>query len=94
MNQNTGRDSIFAVVGAYLIYMAYDILKGMIDHIPTTMPFVVQILVIVLFTGIGITLFVFAWKTWKKGRVDQDQNPVELDAEENSDKSKEGGPKD
>ena len=67
-NPNTGRSSIFAIVGGYLIYMAYEILKGMIDRIPTTMPRAIQILVIVLFTAIGITLLVFAWIAWKKGR--------------------------
>ncbi len=94
MNPNMGRSSILAVVGGYLIYLAYEMLKNLIDNIPTTMPRWLQITVIVLFTGIGIALLVFAWLVWKKGRVDQDQNPVELDAEENSDKSKEGGPKD
>ena len=84
MNPNTGRSSIFAIVGAYLIYMAYEILKGMIDQVPTTMPRAVQIIVIVLFTGIGITLLVFAWKVWKKGREDQDKNPVDLEDQENS----------
>ena len=81
MNPNTGRSSIFAIVGAYLIYMAYEILKGMIDQVPTTMPRFVQILVIVLFTGIGIMLLVLAWKTWKKGREDQDKNPVDLEGQ-------------
>ena len=84
MNPNTGRSSIFAVVGGYLIYMAYEILKDMINQVPTTMPHFVQILVIVLFTGIGITLLVFAWKFWKKGREDQDKNPVNLDSEDGS----------
>ena len=79
MNPNTGRSSIFAVVGAYLIYMAYGMLKDLIDKVPTTMPQIVQILFIILFTGIGITLLVFAWKVWRKGREDQDKSPVDLE---------------
>ena len=93
MNPNTGRSSIFAVVGAYLIYMAYGMLKDLIDKVPTTMPLFLLILFIVLFTGIGITLLVFAWKVWKKGREDQDQNPVDLEAQETEAKSEEQGPK-
>lgn len=79
MNPNTGRSSIFAIVGAYLIYLAYGMLKDKIAQVPTTMPAFLQILFIVLFTGIGIALLVFAWKFWKKGREDQDQNPVDID---------------
>ena len=60
MNNSTGRSSLYAVAGAYLVYMAYELLKGLTDNSPTTMPRAVQILVIVLFTGIGITLVVFA----------------------------------
>ena len=81
MNPNTGRSSIFAVVGAYLIYMAYEMLRDMINQVPTTMPRFLLILCIVLFAGIGVTLLVFAWKFWRKGREDQDRNPVELDAQ-------------
>ena len=81
MNPNMGRSSIFAVVGAYLIYLAYDMLKDMINQVPTTMPRFLLILCIVLFAGIGVTLLVFAWKFWRKGREDQDRNPVELEAQ-------------
>lgn len=89
MNPKTGRSTIFALVGGYLIYLAYEILRNMIDRVPTTMPQFLQILVIVLFTGIGITLLVFAWKTWKKGREDQDQNPVDLEEKDNTATSEE-----
>ena len=65
MNPNTGRSSIFAVVGGYLIYMAYEILRDMINDVPTTMSRFLRILVIILFTGLGITLLFFAWKFWK-----------------------------
>jgi len=78
LNPNTGRSSIFAIVGAYLIYLAYGILKDMIDRVPTSMPPFVQVLVIVSFTGIGIALLVFAWKVWKKGREDNDRDPVDI----------------
>ena len=81
MNPNMGRSSIFAVVGAYLIYLAYDMLKDMINQVPTTMPRFLLILCIVLFAGIGVTLLVFAWKFWRKGREDQDRNPIELEAQ-------------
>ncbi len=87
MNNSMGRSSLYAIVGAYLIYMAYELLKGLIDQVPTTMPRAVQILVMVLFTGIGIALLIFAWKVWKKGREDQDQNPVDLEAQEDEAKS-------
>ena len=70
------------IVGGYLIYMAYELLKNLIDNVPTTMPRFVQILFIVLFTGIGIALLVYAWKVWKKGREDQDQNPVDIEEKE------------
>ena len=92
MNNSTGRSSLFAIVGGYLIYMAYELLKGLIDNTPTTMPRAVQIIVIVLFTGIGIALLVFAWKVWKKGREDQDQNPVDLEEQEEEARSEEQGP--
>ena len=92
MNQNTGRASIFAVVGGYLIYMAYEMLKNMIDDVPTTMPRIVQIMFIVFFAGIGIALLFFAWKVWKKGKEDPDKNPVELEGQEDGAKDEKEGP--
>ena len=92
MNPNTGRSSIFAVVGAYLIYMAYEMLRDMINDVPTAMPRFLLILVIVLFTGIGITLLFFAWRFWKKGREDQDKNPVDLEEQEAKAKNEEAPP--
>ena len=84
MNPNTGRSSIFAVAGAYLVYLAYGLLKNLIDQVPTTMPRFVQILAIVFFTGAGVALVIFAWRIWKKGREDQDKNPVDLEAQDGS----------
>lgn len=92
MNQSTGRASLLGIVGGYLIYMAYELLKNLIDNVPTTMPRFVQILFIILFAGIGIALLVYAWKVWKKGREDQDKNPVELEEQENSATSEQDRP--
>ena len=88
-NKNTGRSSILALAGGYLIYMAYELLKSLLANEPTTMPRALQITVIVLFTGIGIAVLVYAWKVWKKGREDQDQNPVDLEAQDGEAKSEE-----
>ena len=78
MQQNTGRSAMFAVVGGYLIYMAYELLKSLLDHEATSMPPALQIIVIILFTLIGIALLIFAWKIWKDARADHDEHPVEL----------------
>ena len=92
MNPATGRSSLFAIAGAYVIYMAYELLKNLIDNVPTTMPRWLQILAIVFFAGAGIALLVFAWKMWKKAKEDQDQNPVDLEQQEAGAKSEEDGP--
>ncbi len=91
MNPSTGRASLFAVAGGYVIYLAYELLKNLIDNVPTTMPQWLQISVIILFAGAGGALLVFAWRIWKKGREDQDENPVDLDTQEDSAKSEENG---
>ena len=84
MNQNTGRSSIMAVAGGYLIYLAYGLLKNLIDDISTTMPRWVAVLAIAGFTAVGISLLIYAWKLWKQGREDQDKTPVELEGKEDS----------
>ena len=91
-NPNTGRSSIFAVVGGYLLYMAYEMLKNLINNVPTTMPRFVLILFIVLFAVIGIGLLVFAWRLWMKGREDQDKNPLDLEEQEQGAQSDENTP--
>ena len=91
MNPSTGRASLFAVAGGYVIYLAYELLKNLIDNVPTTLPRWLQISVIILFAGAGGALLFFAWRIWKKGREDQDENPVDLDTQEDSAKSEENG---
>ena len=93
MNQNTGRSSLMAIAGGYVLYLAYELLKSLIDNERTTMPRVVQILAIVFFAAAGISLLVFAWKIWKKGREDQDQNPVDIGPQEEKAINEEESPK-
>ena len=89
MNSSTNRSMLYGIVGGYLIYLAYELLKNMIDNVPTTMPRWLQISAIILFAGAGGALLIFAWRVWKKGREDQDENPVDLDTQEDSAKSEE-----
>lgn len=89
MSPETGRASLFGVVGAYLIYMAYELISNLIKKVPTSMPPWLQILSAVFFGGAGIALLFFAWKVWKKGREDHDKNPVELEAQEENATSEE-----
>ena len=81
MNPNSTRSMLQGLVGVYLLYLAYQLLKGLIDGIETTMPRWVAILAIAAFAGIGITFLIHAWKVWKRGRTDQDQDPVKLEEE-------------
>ena len=73
---------LFGVAGGYLIYLAYDLAKDLTENGETSMPAWLQILIAVLFAGIGLALLVFAWKFWKKGRQDHDRNPVNLEEQE------------
>ena len=69
---------LYGIVGGYLLYLAYELAQNMINDVATTMPRWVGILAVIAFAGIGVTLLVYAWKIWKQGREDQDQNPVDL----------------
>ena len=92
MNANSTRSMLQGLVGVYLLYLAYQLLKGLIDGIETTMPLWVAVLAIAAFAGIGITFLVNAWKTWKKGKADQDQNPVKLEEDGNGPDSVQDSP--
>lgn len=91
MNQNTNRSLLYGVVGGYLLYLAYELAKSMIDNVPTTMPRWLNILAVVAFAGIGVTLLVFAWKMWKHGREDRDENPVDLEQKDDEATNEQNG---
>ena len=72
MNQNKSRASLIGIAGGYLIYLAYELMKNLIDDVPTTMPRWAAILAIVSFAVIGVVLLVYAYRIWKKGKEDRD----------------------
>ena len=67
MKENAGRSILMGLVGFYLLYLAYSLLKNLVDNAETTMPLWVKIPAIAAFAGIGGAFLVNAWKTWKKG---------------------------
>ena len=92
MNPKSWRSSIYAVAGGYLVYLAYGMVKSLIDREATTMPLFLQILFIVLFGVAGIVLLIQTWKMWKKDREDPDKDPVELEGKEESESEEENTP--
>jgi predicted PurR-regulated permease PerM len=78
MNPNNNRSMLFGVVGGYLLYLAYELLKNLIDDVSTTMPRWLHILCVVFFAVMGVLLLVFAWKFWKKGREESAEDRVEI----------------
>ena len=89
MNPNSNRSMLLAVVGGYLIYLAYDMIKSMIDEIPTTMPRWLLIFFSALFVVLGVILLIFAWRSWKKGREGKEEDRVEIPEEEDETKDEE-----
>lgn len=91
MNLKNNRSMLYGVVGTYLLYLAYELAKNMIDDVPTTMPRWVGILAVVFFSGIGVALLVIAWKMWKKSKEDSDETPVDLEVQDDGAKNEEDG---
>ena len=43
--------------------------------------YIIPMMSLVLFAAIGVTLLVFAWKMWKKGREEPEEGRVEIEEE-------------
>ena len=81
MNPNNNRSLLMGVVGGYLIYLAYELMRDMIGEVPSTMPKWLIIVVSVFFAATGVALLVFAWKIWRKGREEPEEGRVEIGEE-------------
>jgi branched-subunit amino acid ABC-type transport system permease component len=72
MNSGKTRSSLFAVVGAYLLYIVWELYQGWNDP-NTTMPHAVMALFIVLFAVIACVLLVYAWRVWKNAAKEEEE---------------------
>ena len=79
MNSAKNRAALIGVVGGYLIYLAYSLLKSMIDREETTMAPAVSIIFIVFFTLAGGAALFFAVKLWLDARKEEKAKVIELE---------------
>lgn len=66
------RSYLMGVVGGYLIYQAYQIYKNIGDPDAGMLP-AVRVLVITLFTMIGLALIVYGVILWKKSNKEEEK---------------------
>ena len=74
-------------------YLAYELARDLINGVPSQMPKALTVIIVILFTGIGVTLLVYAWKLWKKSREGNEEDRVEIREEEDSATDEEQGAK-
>lgn len=77
MNSGKTRSTLMGVVGAYLLYTAYELFRDRGD-LNTTMTPLARILFIALFVLAGAALLVYAVRIWKRsGESEENQQPPE-----------------
>lgn len=76
MNNGKTRSSLLGVVGAYLLYTAYQLFEARGDT-NTTMTPAVRILFIVFFVAAGAALLVYAVRVWKNSDKEQKEEEKE-----------------
>ena len=80
--QNRNRAMLMAVVGAYVIYLAYEIMRDELAG-KSTMPMWVCILCTILLGAAGIGVLILAWKIYRtkdpdEGEAKKNENPDAL----------------
>ena len=79
MNAKRNSSVLVAVVGGYVLYLAYELLKSLINKEETTMAPAVSIIFIVFFALAGGAAIWYAWKLWMMGRKEERDKVVEIE---------------
>lgn len=74
--QNRNRAMLLGVVGAYIIYLAYEMMKDELAG-KSTMSMAVCILFVILLGGGGIACLILAWKIYRKKGAEEEKKPSE-----------------
>ena len=76
-NNRNGRSTVMAIAGVYVLYLAYELLKSLIDGEETTMSPAIHILSIVFLALAGIGVLVYAFILWKNAKKDEEADRME-----------------
>ena len=79
--QSRNRAMLIAIVGGYLIYLAYELLQNLLNG-DTGMSKAVFILFITFFTIAGIGLLFYAWKVYQRGKKEDAENKETCDSDD------------
>ena len=77
--QNRNRAMLLAIVGIYVIYLAYEIMRDGIAG-KTTMAMWLCILCTILLGGAGIAVLILAWKVYKTKDQEEEEKPEDPNA--------------
>ena len=72
MNSGKSRATLLGVVGAYVLYLAYQLFEGR-DQTDTTMSPGARYAFIALFVLCGLAVLVYALRVWKKSGEEEKQ---------------------
>jgi len=78
--ENRNRAMLLAVVGAYVIYLAYQMMRDQLDG-KSSMAMWLCILAVVFFGIAGITVLILAWKISRK-KDEEEEAPKETPEDE------------
>ena len=80
MNSGKTRSTLLGVVGAYLMYLAYQLFEKRADA-DASMPPALRIVFIVFFALAGAAIIVYALLVWRKSREEDEQEQQHKDDE-------------